>query len=193
MELTELPTHVKGARRVTASRWPDREKKIDHSPRIHSLTRSPTHTSVHSPNYAVWIHSPNHPVSIYSIYSPSIYLLTQHLSTHQGSIYLSRIQSSGAKVIFFNLQIRAVHESTTHLWAQGTSPSLSSKTVPGVHSSPITAHEAQYPIQLPHTKRCHSFQRRHKYLLQPTDNQSRLDIIKQRLTSGPGALDRNRS
>jgi len=99
MELTELPTHIKGAWRVTASRWPDRKKKIDHSPRIHSLTRSPAHpTSVHSPNYTAWIYSLNHPVSIYSlnhpvsIYSLSIHLLTQDPKQRRESVTCNLLQ-----------------------------------------------------------------------------------------------------
>ena len=61
-----------------------RTKLTNHSPRIHChcLTQSPAH-----------------PASTHS--------LTQHPSTDRGSIYLPRIQNSGAKVwrvIFFNLQ-----------------------------------------------------------------------------------------
>ena len=86
MELTELPTHIKGAWQVTASRWPNRENKLDHAPSIHChcLTRSPTHPFI------------------------------QHPSTDWGSIYLPRTQSNGAKVwvILFNLQgIRVVRMS----------------------------------------------------------------------------------
>ena len=60
----------------------------------------------------------------------------QHPLTDQGSIYSPRIWNNSMEVwhiIFFNLQeIRVVWISTTHLWVQGTSPSLTGKTMPGV-------------------------------------------------------------
>jgi len=63
--------------------------------------------------------------------------------------------------MFFNLQpIRVVPISSTNNSpvAQGTLPSLTGiKRVPGVPGIPT---QVQYPIQLPHTKRHHSFQRR---------------------------------
>jgi len=90
MELTELPTHIKGAWWVTVSRWPDWKKKIDHLPRIHSLTRSPAHpTSVHSPNYTAWIYSLNHPAWIHSPnYAVWIYSLNHPVSIYSLSIHL---------------------------------------------------------------------------------------------------------
>jgi len=148
MELTELPTHVKGAWQVTASRWPDRENKVNrHSPRshCHCLTRSPTH-----------------PASIHSF--------TQHSSTDRGSIYLPRIQSKRRESVTCNLQPTS-NQSCTDIINQQLTCGPRALCLPWpvkksawctwyTYSSPITAHWAQYPIHLPLTKRCHSFQRR---------------------------------
>ena len=122
----------------------------------------------HAPSIHCLTRSPTHPTSI------------QHPSTNRGSIYLPRIQSNGAKVwhvVFFNLQgIRVVRIS----W---------------INNSPVGPGHCLVYLVIPTRVQCHTFQRRRKYLLQPTHNQSRLDTItiKQQLTSGPGALDVNRS
>ena len=176
MELTELPTHVKGAWQVTASRWPDRENKVNrHSPRshCHCLTRSPTH-----------------PASIHSF--------TQHSSTDRGSIYLPRIQSKRRESVTCNLQPTS-NQSCTDIINQQLTCGPRALCLPWpvkksawctwyTYSSPITAHWAQYPIH-----QAVSLISAPPHLLQPTNNQSRLDIMRQRLTSGPEALDLDRS
>jgi len=128
MELTELPTHVKGAWQVTASRWPDRENKVNrHSPRshCHCLTRSPTH-----------------PASIHSF--------TQHSSTDRGSIYLPRIQSKRRESVTCNLQPTSNQSCTDIINQQLTCgpralclPWPVKKKVPGVPGIPPQ-------VQLPH-------------------------------------------
>ena len=86
----------------------------------------------------------------------------QHPLTNQGSIYSPRIWNNSAEVwyiIFFNLQeIRVVWILTTHLWVQGTSSSLTSKTMPGVPGVVSTS------IQILHIKQVTNIQGFHQGL-----------------------------